>query len=66
MQFVIIAYDGENALEKRMEVRQQHIDNIEKFDEYLETEPYCVNHVWEKVLVENMNVVFLDGEKVGK
>ena len=98
MQFVIIAYDGENALEKRMEVRQQHIDNIdkidgklvcggglldeegkmkgsvmvmefdsrEKFDKYLQTEPYYVNHVWEKVQVENMNVVFLDGDKVGK
>ena len=98
MQFIIRAFDGENKLEKRMEVRPRHLENIsrvkdkiicagglldedgkmkgsvlvmefdsrEKFDEYLQTEPYYVNHVWEKVQVENMNVVFLDGAKVGK
>ena len=96
MQFVIIAYDGENALEKRMEVRQQHIDNIEKIDgklvcggglldeegkmkgsvlvmdfpgreqldEYLNTEPYCVEKVWTDVKVETMNVVILNHERV--
>lgn len=32
MQFVIMAYDGEDALERRLEVRQQHIDNLGKID----------------------------------
>ena len=98
MQFVITAYDGENALEKRMEVRPRHLANIttikgkllcggglldeegkmkgsvmvfdfdskELFDEYLATEPYYTEKVWEKVTVERMNVVILNGEKVGK
>ena len=35
-------------------------------DEYLDSEPYITEHVWEKVIVEPMNVVILNGEKVGK
>ena len=35
-------------------------------DRYLSTEPYLQEKVWEKVEVENMNVVILNGEKVGK
>ena len=35
-------------------------------DRYLSTEPYIQEKVWEKVEVENMNVVILNGEKVGK
>ena len=44
------------------------IDFAEKTDlnEYLETEPYITEKVWEKVHVENMNVVILDGERTGK
>ena len=38
----------------------------ELLDEYLATEPYITEHVWEKVDVERMNVVILDNEKVGK
>lgn len=34
-------------------------------DRYLAEEPYVVEHVWEKVEVEAMHVVILDGEKVG-
>ena len=34
--------------------------------EYLRTEPYILEHVWEKVEVEPMNAVIVDGEKVGK
>ena len=41
-------------------------DNREKLEQYLETEPYIVEHVWEKFDVENMNVVIVNGEKVGK
>ncbi len=35
-------------------------------DEYLASEPYIIEGVWEKVEVEPMNVVILNGEKVGK
>ena len=34
-------------------------------DEYLKNEPYVVEHVWEKVEVETMNVVIVNGQKVG-
>ncbi len=98
MQFVITAYDGENQLEKRMEVRPRHLAGMEKlnahiicaggilddagkpkgsvlvmdFDDrealnhYLDREPYVLEHVWEKIDVEPMNVVIVKGEKVGK
>ena len=38
----------------------------ECLDEYLETEPYIIENVWDKVEAEPMNVVVLNGEKVGK
>ncbi len=98
MQFIITAYDGQDMLEKRMEVRPRHLENISKVKgkilcaggildaegkmkgsvlvidfasreclyEYLKTEPYILEKVWEKVDVEPMNVVVLNGEKVGK
>ena len=98
MQFVITAHDGENMLERRMAVRERHLENMTKvkgtvvcaggilnkagqpvgsvlvldfaakelLDEYLATEPYITEHVWEKVTVERMNVVIFDDEKVGK
>lgn len=34
-------------------------------DAYLSSEPYVVEHVWEKVEVETMNVVIVNGQKVG-
>ena len=98
MQYIITAYDGENMLEKRMEVRPRHLENMTRvkgkvlcaggildeegtmkgsmlvidfaekadLDDYLQNEPYIKEKVWEKVHVENMNVVILNGEKVGK
>lgn len=100
MQFFITAYDGKDRLEKRMSIRQRHLENVARvrekgsvlcaggildnegriigsmlvmdfadrklLDEYLETEPYLVEGVWEDVRVENMNVVFMNDEKVGK
>ena len=30
MQFVIIAHDGKGMLEKRMEVRPRHLENLSK------------------------------------
>ena len=97
MQIIITAYDGQNMLEKRMEVRPRHLQNLatvkgkilcagglldeegkmkgsvmvidfdsrECLDEYLKSEPYIMEKVWEKVAVEPMNVVVLNGEKVG-
>ena len=98
MQFIIRAYDGENMLNKRMEVRLRHLENMAKvsgkvicagglldeegkmkgfvlimefddragLDQYLASEPYITEHVWEKVEVDSMNVVILNGEKIGK
>ncbi len=98
MQFIIKAYDGAGMLEKRMQVRPRHLENLRKvngwilcagglldedgkmkgsvlimefesralLDEYLGSEPYLIEHVWEKVEVEPMNVVILNGEKAGR
>ncbi len=95
MQFVIKALDGEGLLEKRMEVRPRHLENMGKvngkvvcaggllddegkmkgsvmvmdfadrdaLDAYLASEPYILEHVWEKVEVERINVVLVNGEK---
>ena len=41
-------------------------DGKDQLDAYLQTEPYIVENVWEKVTAEPMNVVLLNGEKVGK
>ena len=35
MQFLINAYDGENMLEKRMEVRPKHLKNIDRLGEHV-------------------------------
>ena len=34
-------------------------------DDYLRTEPYVVEHVWERIEIEAMNVVIANGEKAG-
>ena len=36
--------------------------NREELDEYLANEPYVVEHVWERIEVEQMNVVIFDKE----
>ena len=98
MQFIITGLDGPNKMEKRMEVRPRHLENLgklsgkvicgggllddegkmkgsvmiidfagqEQLEEYLRTEPYITEGVWETVTAERYNVVFLNGEKVGK
>ena len=35
-------------------------------DEYLKSEPDIQEHVWDTVEVERMNVVIVNGEKIGK
>ena len=32
-------------------------DNRARLDNYLNTEPYIIEHVWEKIEVESMNVI---------
>ncbi len=98
MQYVITAYDGKDALDRRLAVRPRHLENMsrlkgrvycaggildengkpkgsvlvvdfatrELLEEYLATEPYIVEQVWEDVRAEPMNLVILDGEKIGK
>ncbi len=97
MKYLITAKDGEGMLERRMEVRPRHLENIRKYldrtvvagglldeegrakgsvlvmdfetkedlDAYLASEPYIQERVWETVDIEPMNVVLLDGKKVG-
>ena len=37
-------------------------ENRAQLDEYLSNEPYVVEHVWERIEVEQMNVVIFDKE----
>ena len=41
-------------------------DKREDLDDYIASGPYVLEHVWETVEIESMNVVILNGEKVGK
>jgi len=41
------------------------LEDRKAVDEYLAAEPYVVEHVWEKVEVERLNVVLIKGEKAG-
>ena len=93
MQFLVKAYDGPDMLDKRMEVRPQHLegmkalgkqiicagglldeesamrgsalvmefDNRAALDAYLESEPYVVEGVWQKIEVDIINVVLVNG-----
>ena len=33
-------------------------------DDYLKNEPYVIEHVWEKIEIETVNVVIVNGKKV--
>lgn len=35
MQFVVMAYDGENMLDKRMEVRPKHLEGMKELGEHV-------------------------------
>ena len=37
-------------------------ESSDQLDEYLSKEPYVVEHVWERIEVEQMNVVIFDNE----
>jgi len=102
MNFLIVAYDGkdENALERRMSVREKHFANVmkiqgkghvhcaggitneagqlvgsmlvvsfdtrEQLDEYLKTEPYVVNNVWQDIRIDTCNVAIKDNVLISK
>ena len=38
-------------------------ENRAALDEYLKSEPYVIEGVWQKIEVETMNVVLVNGEK---
>ena len=38
--------------------------NREELDEYLAHEVYVVEHVWEQITVDQMNVAYLDGDRI--
>ena len=40
-------------------------EGSDDLDDYLKNEPYVTEQVWEKIEVEPLNVVIVDGEKVG-
>lgn len=90
MQFLVIAHDYKDALERRLNSREKHVklgdkqkaagnylmgvallDDKQKMigsvmifdfpsrkelDEWLETEPYMINKVWEKVDIKECRV----------
>ena len=43
-----------------------NFESRNELDAYLAEEPYVVEGVWDKIVIEPMNVVILDGQKVGK
>ncbi|MBR3202817.1 MAG: hypothetical protein IKF60_04435 [Solobacterium sp.] len=43
-----------------------NFETREELDQYLKNEPYVLEHVWETIDVETINVVMINGEKVGK
>ena len=57
----LLAEDGK----MKGSVLVMEFENRALLEEYLRSEPYLLEHVWEKVEVEPMNVVLLNGEKVG-
>ena len=98
MQFLVKAYDGQDAGEKRRQARPRHLAGMKELgervicaggltdgegnvkgsalvlgfasraelDEYLRGEPYVTEGVWERIEVEPMNVVIVNGRKVGQ
>ena len=43
-----------------------NFESRNELDAYLAEDPYVVEGVWDKIVIEPMNVVILDGQKVGK
>ncbi len=56
--------DGEGKMKGSVLIMD--FDGPEGLKAYLDSEPYIAEGVWERVETEVMNVVILDGKKVGK
>ena len=56
--------DGEGKLKGSVLVME--FQNREEVDEYLANEIYVKEQVWDKITVEQMNVVYALGERYGK
>ncbi len=54
--------DGEGKMKGSVLVME--FESAELLEEYLASEPYIREKVWEKVEIEPMNVVILDGSRV--
>lgn len=54
--------DGEGKMKGSVLIMD--FDSQELLDEYLNDEPYLTEHVWEKVEVERMNVVIMNGKRL--
>ncbi len=54
--------DGDGRM--KGSVRIMDFDDKSLLEEYLRSEPYIAEGVWEKVDIQPMNVVILNGEKV--
>ncbi len=55
--------DGDGKMKGSVLVME--FPNREALDAYLAAEPYILEKVWERVEVERLNVVLINGEKVG-
>ena len=42
-----------------------YFEDCAALDDYLRNEPYVIEHVWEKIEIETVNVVIVNGKKVG-
>lgn len=41
-------------------------EDRDELQSYIDNEPYVLEQVWEEIIVEPMNVVIVNGKKVGK
>ncbi|MBR4232776.1 MAG: hypothetical protein IKR95_06170 [Oscillospiraceae bacterium] len=56
--------DGEGKMKGSLLIMD--FDSREGLDSYLKSEPYIIENVWQKIDIDPMNVVILNGEKTGK
>ena len=55
--------DGEGKMKGSVLILD--VEDRVALDDYLKNEPYVVEHVWEKIEIETVNVVIVNGKKVG-
>ncbi len=55
--------DGEGKMKGSLLIMD--FDSREGLESYLRSEPYIIENVWQKIDIDPMNVVILNGEKTG-